>query len=51
MLYINICNQLGNCYLKKQNVKKALENFEMSLVMIQKMESEKDIIKEECCQE
>ena len=51
MLYINICNQLGNCYLKKNNLKKSLENFEMSLVMIQKMESEKDVLRDQSEQE
>lgn len=41
MLFVNICNQLGNCYLQQKNIKRALENFEGSLVLINKIENEK----------
>ena len=41
MLFVNICNLLGNCYLKQNNIKRALENFEASLVLINKIENEK----------
>ena len=42
MVYVNICNQLANCYLliKNKDLDKALENFELSLCMIYKMEKE-----------
>ena len=26
VLYINVCNQLGNCYFKQNDIDKALEN-------------------------
>ena len=28
IMFINICNQLGNCFLKVQNLQAARENFE-----------------------
>ena len=42
MVYVNICNQLANCYLliPDKDLDKALENFELSLSMIHKMERE-----------
>ena len=42
LMYINICNQLGNCYLQNEPVSlhRALDNFEFSLCMISKLESE-----------
>jgi len=45
MVYVNICNQLANCYLqtKDKDLTKALENFELSLCMINKMEAEKAV--------
>lgn len=41
MIYVNVCNQLANCYLQRQDTLKALSNFEISLSMISKIESEK----------
>lgn len=41
MLYVNVCNQLGNCFLLKQNLKRAVSHFEISLSMINKLQSEK----------
>ena len=43
MIYVNICNQLANCYLllPEKDLDKALENFELSLCTISKIESEK----------
>jgi hypothetical protein len=38
MLFVNICNQLGNCYLTDGRLEKALDNFELSLGMIKKVE-------------
>lgn len=39
VLLINVCNQLGNCYLKEQRRSEARENFEQSLVLIGKLDS------------
>lgn len=39
LLYVNVCNMLGNCYLAVGMVQKALENFELSLSMINNMDS------------
>lgn len=36
LLYINVCNQLGNCYLRVDDQNKALDNFESSLCLINK---------------
>ena len=44
ILFINICNQLGNCYLKAGNLVAAKENFEQSLRLIQKVENTADKI-------
>lgn len=41
MLFVNICNQLGNCYLTDGRLEKALDNFELSLCMINKLEEER----------
>ena len=38
IMFINICNQLGNCYLKVPNLVAARENFEQSLLLIRKLE-------------
>jgi hypothetical protein len=37
VLYINVCNQLGNCYFKLNEVDKALENLQFSLLSIHKV--------------
>jgi hypothetical protein len=37
VLYINVCNQLGNCYFKLNEVDKALENLQLSLLSIHKV--------------
>ncbi len=37
MLYVNVCNQLGNCFLLKQNLQRAINHFEVSLCMINKI--------------
>ena len=42
MLFVNICNQLGNCYLNTDRLQKALDNFELSLRMITKIEDERE---------
>jgi tetratricopeptide (TPR) repeat protein len=34
LVFVNVCNQLGNCFLAKKFQKQALENFELSLSMI-----------------
>ena len=44
ILFINICNQLGNCYLKTGDLKAAKENFEQSLRLIRKVEGTSDKI-------
>jgi len=36
-MLINTCNQLGNCYLKLNMENKARENFEQSLLLIEKL--------------
>lgn len=41
MILVNICNQLGNCYLKYKKFDLALDNFENSLCLINKVENEK----------
>ncbi|CDW82633.1 tpr domain containing protein [Stylonychia lemnae] len=43
LIYINICNQLGNCYLKTNNSSKALENFEASMLLISKLEDKSQV--------
>lgn len=43
MIYVNVCNQLGNCYLLKMNSERALQNFEISLNMISNIEAEKQV--------
>lgn len=43
LIYINICNQLGNCYLKIDDLTRALENFEISLSLINKLEDKSQI--------
>ena len=37
VLYINVCNQLGNCYFKLNESDKALENLQLSLLSIHKV--------------
>ena len=37
ILFINVCNQLGNCYLRVGNLMAAKENFEQSLRLILKV--------------
>ena len=44
ILFINICNQLGNCYLKGGSLDAAKENFEQSLRLIQKVDKTSDKI-------
>ena len=44
ILFINICNQLGNCYLKEGNLEAAKDNFEQSLRLIQKVDKTSDKI-------
>ena len=44
ILFINICNQLGNCYLKDGNLEAAKDNFEQSLRLIQKVDKTSDKI-------
>ena len=34
VLYIHVCNQLGNCYFKIGDMDKALENLQLSLLSI-----------------
>jgi len=46
MLFVNICNQLGNCYLTDGRLEKALDNFELSLGMIKKVEEERTSIEQ-----
>lgn len=41
MLFVNICNQLGNCYLINERLERALDNFNLSLQMLNKIEAEK----------
>ena len=41
MILVNICNQLGNCYLRTKKLDNALDNFETSLCLINKVENEK----------
>ena len=41
MILVNICNQLGNCYLRTKKLDYALDNFETSLCLINKVENEK----------
>ena len=35
---MNVCNQLGNCYLRVDELNSALDNFETSLALIQRNE-------------
>ena len=44
ILFINICNQLGNCYLKAGSLSAAKETFEQSLRLIQKLDGTADKI-------
>ena len=37
VLYINVCNQLGNCYFKLNDTDRALENLQLSLLSIHKI--------------
>jgi len=37
VLYINVCNQLGNCYFKINDADRALENLQLSLLSIHKI--------------
>ena len=37
VLYINLCNQLGNCYFKLNDTDRALENLQLSLLSIHKI--------------
>jgi tetratricopeptide (TPR) repeat protein len=37
LLFVNICNLLGNCYLQQNQLKKALDNYESSLCLINRM--------------
>ena len=46
ILFINICNQLGNCYLKVGNLEAAKDNFEQSLRLIHKVDKTTDKINE-----
>jgi len=39
VLFINTCNQLGNCYLNIRDLENAKENFEKSLLLIKKLDS------------
>jgi len=39
VLFINTCNQLGNCYLNIRDLVNARENFEKSLMLIKKLDS------------
>lgn len=47
ILFINICNQLGNCYLKAGDIKAAKDTFEQSLRLIQKLDSTADKISDD----
>jgi catabolite regulation protein CreA len=38
IMLVNVCNQLGNCYLSDKNISLAKENFEQSLVLIWKLD-------------
>ena len=38
LVFVNVCNQLANCYLLAQNLPQALDNFESSLCVINRME-------------
>ena len=38
ILLVNTCNQLGNCYLKVDDLENAKVNFEESLLLIRKLE-------------
>ena len=38
ILLVNTCNQLGNCYLKVDDLEHAKTNFEESLLLIRKLE-------------
>lgn len=44
VMFINVCNQLGNCFLKIQDYQAARENFEQSLLLIRKLEGTRDCI-------
>ena len=38
LIFINVCNQLANCYLVGENLPKALDNFESSLCVINRLD-------------
>jgi len=42
VLYIHVCNQLGNCYYKLNELDKALENLQISLLQIHKIRGSTD---------
>lgn len=44
LVYVNVCNLLGNCYLAKNYSRPALENFEQSITMIAKLQEDKDCV-------
>lgn len=46
ILFINICNQLGNCYLRLSQLEAAKDNFEQSLRLISKVQSTTDRVNE-----
>jgi hypothetical protein len=37
VLYIHVCNQLGNCFFKIEEYDRALDNLQMSLLSIHKI--------------
>lgn len=47
VLVVNICNQLGNCFLKAGELMAAQQNFEQSLRLINRMDNRKERISDE----
>lgn len=53
LIYVNVCNQLGNCYMKCDYLDQALDNYQTSLYLISKLEDKEQIdelIKAKICQ-
>ena len=46
VLFINICNQLGNCYLRINDLSAARDNFEQSIRLIGKVDGSSDRVSE-----
>jgi len=49
VLFINVCNQLANCYLRLNRRREAKINFEESLLLIRKLKDTAEKVENSIC--